>query len=551
MSTTNRFFRTLARAERATADERWAEAAGLWAEIVAANPVEGRFWLELGKAHEHAGQFDDAIAALDEALRLRAAYPAETARDIARCHAHLGRTEAALEWLERATAMGLRDLEAVRQDDAFAPVRDDERFRAALGVIDTLTMDRDEGWRSDLTFLVREIERRAYNPFLFVSREQFRAAVDDLDGAIPEMSDARIVVELQRLITLLGDGHARIRAPRDRADLQRAAPVQFYLFEEGMYVTAAGAECRDLVGCRVDAVGDTPVKQVIDLFRPLLPRDNGNEQWIRETLPPRLRELATMHALGLTPDEDHLPLVVTDMAGKQRTVRIAADRKMGAADLRDAFPSPAGWTFLPDTLGTERPWYLANPEINYWFRHDPEHRLVYMQFNSVRDAPGEPFAEFCARMFRLLDDLPGVRLVIDIRFNSGGNTFLTHQLLYKIIGGLRINQCGHLFVIIGRRTFSAAQNFTSMLDRHTNAIFVGEPTGSSPTFIGESVDFELPYSRIMANISDLRWVGTWPDDYRTWIAPALYAPPTFAAFSGNRDPAMEAILRFDEAYPHR
>jgi hypothetical protein len=33
-------------------------------------------------------------------------------------------------------------------------------------------------------------------------------------------------------------------------------------------------------------------------------------------------------------------------------------------------------------------------------------------------------------------------------------------------------------------------------------------------------------------------------DYRTWIAPQIYTPPTFAAFRANRDPAMEAILSY-------
>ncbi len=550
MNTTGDFLRTLARAERATADERWTDAADFWAEIVSINPVEGRFWLELGTAQEQAGRFEAAIASLERAFSLRAAYPAETACAIARCYARVGRNEPALDWLERAVGMGLRYLDPVRQDDAFAAIRDNARFRSALGMVDTLRLSRDEGWRSDLVFLVREIERRAYNPFLFVTREQFQSAVADLDRSIPDTSDAGIIVAMQRLITLLGDGHARLRAPRDRADLQRAAPVQFYLFEEGLFVTAASEQHAGLVGCRVDAIGETPVAQVVDAVTPLLPRDNGNEQWIKETLPPRLRELATLHALGLTPDEDHLPLLVTDQTGEQHSVRVESDPDLRASELREAFPAPEGWTFLPDTLQTERPWYLTNPDLAYWFRHDPGNHLVYMQFNSVRNAPGEPFADFCARLFRLLEDLPGVRLIIDIRWNSGGNTLLTHQLLYKIIGSPRVNQRGQLFVIIGRRTFSAAQNFTSMLDRHTNAILVGEPTGSSPTFIGESVDFELPYSRVQANISDLRWVGTWPDDYRTWIAPSLYAPPTFAAFSENRDPAMEAILGYEASYPH-
>ena len=49
-------------------------------------------------------------------------------------------------------------------------------------------------------------------------------------------------------------------------------------------------------------------------------------------------------------------------------------------------------------------------------------------------------------------------------------------------------------MIIGRDTFSAAQNTISELERRTKAILVGEPTGSSPNFIGESLAIPLPYS---------------------------------------------------------
>jgi hypothetical protein len=38
-------------------------------------------------------------------------------------------------------------------------------------------------------------------------------------------------------------------------------------------------------------------------------------------------------------------------------------------------------------------------------------------------------------------------------------------------------------------------------------------------------------------------------DYRTWIAPHIYTPPTFAAYRENRDPAMEAILACREHLP--
>ena len=87
-------------------------------------------------------------------------------------------------------------------------------------------------------------------------------------------------------------------------------------------------------------------------------------------------------------------------------------------------------------------------------------------------------------------------------------------------------------------------NCTADLERYTNAIFVGEPTGSSPNFVGESVRLALPYSKMEGSISDLYWESSVAMDYRTWIAPLLYAPPSFELYKANRDPAMEAILSY-------
>jgi hypothetical protein len=84
-------------------------------------------------------------------------------------------------------------------------------------------------------------------------------------------------------------------------------------------------------------------------------------------------------------------------------------------------------------------------------------------------------------------------------------------------------------------------NAALSFERFMRPIFVGEPTGGKPDSVGDEVVFELPYSRINVNVSDLYWEG-WPQDHRAWIAPDAYAPPTFAALRSGRDPALEAAL---------
>ena len=131
-----------------------------------------------------------------------------------------------------------------------------------------------------------------------------------------------------------------------------------------------------------------------------------------------------------------------------------------------------------------------------------------------------------------------------MRYNGGGNTFVNPPLIEGIIRSDKLQTPGRLFVIIGRGTFSAAQNTTSELERRTQAILVGEPTGSNPNFIGESIRIPFPYSGWAASLSDLWWQHSMAMDYRVWTHPELYAPPTGSTLRAHRDPAMEAIAAY-------
>jgi len=172
-----------------------------------------------------------------------------------------------------------------------------------------------------------------------------------------------------------------------------------------------------------------------------------------------------------------------------------------------------------------------------------------VQFNAVADMPNETLEKFSGRLFRAIDDKRIESLILDMRNNGGGNTFLYRALVHGLIGCKTLNRPGHLFVLVGRRTFSAAMNCTVDIERNTNAIFVGEPTGSSPNFVGESTMLTLPCSRLRFSCSSLYWQRSMPMDHRVWIAPQLPAAPSIDAFAANRDPGLEAIFAFLESQP--
>ena len=286
--------------------------------------------------------------------------------------------------------------------------------------------------------------------------------------------------------------------------------------------------------------GGKTVSEIVETIRGVSSEDN--KLWVRQIAPYRMRHLPLLHAAGAIPHPDKVELELRGLDGKERTVILATDATK--PNIWNIKPNPPEWINLSQTLGTPIPLYLKNASTPYWFEYLPESKTVYFQFNSVRNDQKEPLAAFAERLFKFINEKEVEKLVVDMRWNNGGNTGLLPPLLQGVIRSDKINKRGKLFVIIGRRTYSAAQNAATYFERDTNAIFVGEATGSSPNFVGEEDPFILPYSKIMANVSHLYWQSSYPQDQRTWIAPQIYVPPTFAAYRRNGDAALEAILSY-------
>ena len=542
-SRTEAYLETVERAEARTNAKEWAEAAALWERAAALNPAGGRAYFQLAVARRNAGDLRGSSAAYEKVIERGWGSPAGMAYQIAVNHARLGDRDGALRWLDKSFQMGYRQVEEARRDPEFKALSTDARFRDIVGLPDPARkMTRDEGWRFDLALLAREIRRVGIAPPLRRNEAEVAAAVRQLHDAIPRLTDAQVVVEMMKMMRKVDDGHTGI-IPASRPEFQQALPVQMYLFEEGLFVIAADPKHKDLLGAQVIKLGDQTPEAVGRALDPLIPRDN--EMGVPQRIPYLMRHPGLLHALGLVPDPRGVTLVVRAAPnGAERAVRVEADASQ--PNIWNVRPHPAGWSGLPWTItAAPVPLYLKNMGAPYWFEHLPESRLVYAQINSIRNDRNESFAQFSERLLKSVEGRDDAdALVLDLRWNNGGNTFLTTPLVHGLVRSAKLGQRGRLFVVIGRRTFSAAQNLATYIERHANPVFVGEATGSSPNFVGEEEFFTLPYSGILANVSELLWQSAWPGDERKWIAPHVYAPPTFEHFRANRDPALEAVADY-------
>ena len=397
-----------------------------------------------------------------------------------------------------------------------------------------------EEWREDLRFMAAEMPKYHKNLFHQMTREQFDAAIRTLDERIPSLARHQIIVEMARIVAMVGDGHTNIAPTRDPKIGFRALPIKLYFFKDGLYVRAATREYANIVGARVIQLGNGSVDQAYSAVRTMIGRDN--EMDVKFFAPHLMVMPEVLHALGLITDMEKVSFTF-ERQGKQRA---AVMKPVGVADLLPpdtdtTWIAKDGWVDARGSDQSATPLWLRDPNNKFWFEYLANAKTVYVQFNQVGDKETETVEAFSKRLFKFVEDHDVDGLILDLRLNRGGNGALNRPLLLDIIRS-KIDQPGKLFTIIGRSTWSAAQFMVNDLERFTNTVFVGEPTGGKVNSYGDSRRITLPNSGITVRVSTLWWQQD-ERDKRDSTVPKIPAELTFEDYRQNIDPALKAILK--------
>jgi len=158
----------------------------------------------------------------------------------------------------------------------------------------------------DLDQLLSALDSVHPNAWHSTSREDFVAALDSYEAALPDFTPDEAVVELMRVVSLLSrdgrDGH-QFALPRPGSE-GPALPLTVYEFDLGVTITAAASPHEGLVGGSITAIDGTPIDDVLAAIEPLVPRDGpATVPAFRPIFLPRTEVLRGLGIIGDGPVE--------------------------------------------------------------------------------------------------------------------------------------------------------------------------------------------------------------------------------------------------------
>jgi hypothetical protein len=375
-----------------------------------------------------------------------------------------------------------------------------------------------EQWAQDLPYLANEIKTKHRDPYHLISKVRFDADLAAVESRIPSMKNYEVVVGLQRLAALIGDGHTFV----DTSKLYQRLPIEVFWFGNDLRVVRAAPEYKTAIGTKIVRVGSTEISEVKRQLQVLI--SQGESEWfVMDRSAGLITQIEPLAALRIIPYSDTAAFTFETDSGSRFTLQLRAEPPVESRSL----------VMLSDHISLP----FQHPEAPLWFTYLPDSQTLYVDFRSYEDLQQEtkPLWESIAQH-------PVRRMIIDMRWNGGGNYVHGREyLVSKITFMPQVNRAGHLFVITGRRTFSAGMTNVTDFRRETEAIIVGEPTGARPNGYQENYWFTLPFSQIRVSCATLKYRFQ-PYNDSAGVLPDHRIDPDWDMFRAGEDAAINWIL---------
>lgn len=395
----------------------------------------------------------------------------------------------------------------------------------------------DIDWEYEIDLLARELAEKHPNLFFKTDSTWFFKEMREVAREAPNLSLFQASVRLQQVIAVLGDAQTQINY-HFLIDKSQILPLEFYWFEDGIYLLETEREYEAQLGKKLTAVNAIPLEVVIDSLSTLLVMDNYSV--LKQSIPRMLTWFQLLDYFGFT-DNQMLSLTMENSSGEEEEISILLPVELGEMVEVQPLAMPLG---LQDQKAYFRDQYFENDHLYYIQYNRCWSREVEEEFGSGASALFMPsFKEFEKQALTVLRKSKVDKLVFDMRYNRGGNASQGTGFIKKLCKNVP-RETENIFVLVGRATYASAIINTFDFMKCSKVILVGEETGGKPNHFGEVNRFVLPESRLIVSYPTIYF--KLQEEDQASIKPQLFTPFDYEQYTKGVDPALEAV----RSYPH-
>lgn len=392
---------------------------------------------------------------------------------------------------------------------------------------------RELHWREDLEFFAQQFPSVQVDFNKLYRPEKFRYEIADLEQDIPQLADSEIVLRLMRLVAEGKTAHNNVYP---EGDLEfHAYPMEFVWYPDGAVLTRATKEYESALGARIVRIGSMTPEELESSVEPYLSHENVS--WLHELSPDFILNREVAEHFGFAGKDGSIEFTFARPGAEQFSLRVTPV----------SAKSPTHLISAAEALHLPTPLYRKHPNVWYWYEYLPDMQTIYIQYNRCRNDSQKSFKDFTKGLLRFVDGLRPPqkieRVIVDLRFNSGGDSSVIDPLIEGLQTRTQLSAKGGLYVLISRGTFSSGMMAAVRLREDLHAILLGEGSGSPPNEYGEVKSFSLPNSKIDIHYTT-KYFRLLEDSDPPTLEPDVAIQRSTVDFLQGRDRVFDTALQY-------
>jgi hypothetical protein len=389
-------------------------------------------------------------------------------------------------------------------------------------------------WLSDLNYLENELPAEHYNLFFKLEKEEFIKEMDKLKNDLPELSNLDTTLRLAEIFAKIGDTHTAIDNTRF---LTEYYPLFLKKFEDGYRVIMTDNQYKKILGAKLIAINNYSIEELKDHFNKIITADNQISIDYRISSFLKLNEV--LKYLGIVDSKNEF---LFEKDGEKIRINFEPLKIKNMASSNNSLSK----------LDYQTGYVRSNANQLFWSDYIAAEKMVYFQYNScwsreLAQKHGKPNSElpsFAAEESEILNYIKNKeidKLVIDLRFNSGGDSSQGTELAEKLS---KYQDQFETYIIIGADTFSSAIINALDFKKQLDGYLIGTATMGKPNHYGEVRTFNLPNTGLRVSYSTNYFKlleNSDPDS----LYPDITVETKFEDFLSGRDSILEIIKNID------